>query len=128
MASVLLGRLLHLPSLAEKSWPTPAIQPAPPAVGTVAYLGVASDAPGVLVHAMFGYALFQSTVLPAPWRWIATQPFSMSDCSLTFGLTGLATTAIRLAGHGADTSFLALAAATFVITNFIVGGIALRTV
>ncbi|GGE03617.1 hypothetical protein GCM10011390_23180 [Aureimonas endophytica] len=61
--SVLLHRLYTGPVLPPPLRPVLGIQLAPPAVGAVAYLSVTGGAPGILAHALFGYARLQALLL-----------------------------------------------------------------
>jgi tellurite resistance protein len=125
--SVLLHRLLTGPELAQPLRPTIAIQLAPPAVGSVAYLSVTTGVPDIFVHAMIGYGLLQALLLLRLLPWILKQPFAASYWASTFGATALATACIRMAGRGDVGAIAQLAPYVFVAANIVVIVIALGT-
>ncbi|MCV3768822.1 dicarboxylate transporter/tellurite-resistance protein TehA [Rhizobium sp. TRM95796] len=122
--SVLLNRLLTAPGLAEPLRPTIGIQLAPPAVGSVAYLSITSGAPDLLVHAMFGYALLQLLLLFRTLPWVLKQAFSASYWAYSFGLTALATAALRMAERGETGIVTQLATPAFILANAAIGVLA----
>jgi tellurite resistance protein len=127
--SVILHRLFTAPSMAEQLRPTLGIQLAPPAVGSVAYLSVTTGAPDMLVHAMLGYAILEAALLLRLLPWIMKQHFAGSYWAFTFGVTALATAAIRVTLRGdADGIFPVLAVGLFILANVAVGLIAIGTI
>lgn len=126
--SVMLHRFLTAPALAEQLRPTLGIQLAPPAVGSVAYLSVTTGAPDMLVHAMLGYAILEAALLLRLLPWIMKQHFAGSYWAFTFGVTALATAAIRVTLRGDDGIFAILAVVLFILANIAVGLIAIGTV
>ncbi|OCJ13401.1 tellurite resistance protein TehA [Rhizobium sp. AC44/96] len=126
--SVLLNRLLTAPTLAEPLRPTLGIQLAPPAVGSVAYLGVTQGAPDMLVHAMLGYAILQALLLLRLLPWITKQPLAASYWAFTFGITALSTAASKMVGRGDIGAVDALAPILFVVANIVVLVVAIGTI
>jgi tellurite resistance protein len=118
--SVLIHRLYTAPELAPALRPTLAIQLAPPAVGSAAYLSVTTGLPDLFVHAMFGYALLQALLLLRLLPWIAKFPFSAGYWGSTFGITALATAAVRMVGRGDVGALSTLAPVIFVLANIAV--------
>jgi tellurite resistance protein len=125
---VLLNRLLTAPTLAEPLRPTLGIQLAPPAVGSVAYLGVTQGAPDMLVHAMLGYAILQALLLLRLLPWIAKQPLAASYWAFTFGITALSTAASKMVGRGDIGAVDVLAPILFVVANIVVLVVAIGTI
>lgn len=125
--SVLLHRLYTAPTLPEPLRPTLGIQLAPPAVGSLAYLSVTSGAPDMLSYAMFGYALFQTLLLLRLLPWIMKQPFAGSYWAFTFGVTALATSALRMVARGDNGAVALLAPYLFFFANIVVGLVAIGT-
>lgn len=124
--SVLLHRLYTAEPLAVALRPTLGIQLAPPAVGAASYLAI-GGAPGLPVHLLIGYAIFEALLLARLTRWISEAEFGPAYWAFTFGVTALATAATRVAAverHGAMTT---LAAVLFGVANVIVLGIAAGT-
>jgi tellurite resistance protein len=105
--SVLIHRLYTATRLQPSLRPVLGIQIAPPAVGALAYLSINGGHPDMFAHALLGYALMQTLLMLRSLRWIMEQPFNTSYWSFTFGVTALATAALRMAGHG-DTGATAL--------------------
>lgn len=125
--SVLLNRMLTAPEMAIPLRPTLGIQLAPPSVGCAAYLSVTDGSPDLLAHALFGYALLQAMLIFRLFQWVAKQPFGASYWSITFGVTALATSALRMIESGDFGAVSQLAVPLFIGANVVIGGIALRT-
>lgn len=125
--SVLLHRLYTAAPMAPALRPTLGIQLAPSTVGLVAYLAVTDGPPGLLGHALLGYGILQALVLARMMPWIAVQPFAVSYWGFTFGLSALATGALRLVERGDAGAPAVLAPLLFVIANGVIGVIALAT-
>ncbi len=118
--SVLIHRLLTAPEMAPALRPTLGVQLAPAPVATVCYLSVASGAPDIGAHALFGYGFLQALVLLRllPWIWSG---FAPSYWAFTFGATALATAALRLAERGDSGAVAELAPVLFAGANLVVG-------
>lgn len=125
--SVLLGRLYTAPELALPLRPTMGIQLAPPAVGAVAYLSVTPGPPDILVHAMLGYALFQTVLIGRLMPWVAQQPFVAGYWAFSFGITALASTALLMAGRGSGPA-ATLAPALLGFASLVIAGLAIGTI
>lgn len=125
--SVLLHRLYTATSLTAPLRPTLGIQLAPPAVGAVAYLSVNGGNPDLIAHALIGYALMQLLIMLRLLPWITQQSFAASYWAFTFGITSLATAALRMIGHGNSGAISHLAPHLFVGANATVVIIALGT-
>jgi len=127
LESVILHRLLVHEALAVPLLPTLGIQLAPPVVGCVAYLGLTTGPPDRVAFALLGYGLLQALVLVRLAPRIRTQPFASSYWAATFGVTAIATAALRMTARGAD-DLAWLAAGLFVAANVVTVGIAGGTV
>jgi tellurite resistance protein len=125
--SVLLNRMLTTPEMTPALRPTLGIQLAPPAVGCAAYMSVTTGIPDIFSQAMLGYATLQALLLVRLLPWILKQPFSASYWSVTFGITAIATAAIRMVERGGTGAVSALAPALFILANVIVFGITVAT-
>ena len=118
--SVLLHRLYTGAELPPPLRPTLGIQPAPPAVGAVAYLGAGGGAPDMAAHALLGYGLLQAALLLRLLPWIMRQPFAPSYWAFTFGATALAAAALRLAERDGTGAVALLAPWLFAAANAVV--------
>lgn len=119
--SVLLRRLYIGPDMPPALRPTMGIQLAPPAVGLVAYLSVSDGPPGVVSHALLGYALLQALVLLLRVRWVAQQHFAPSYWAFSFGVTALAQAPLIMVSRGGSAPASILASWLFGFANLIVG-------
>jgi tellurite resistance protein len=126
LESVFLHRLLVHDALAVPLLPTLGIQLAPPVVGCVAYLGLTAGTPDRVALALLGYGLLQALVLARLVPRIRAQPFAASCWAATFGVTALATAALRMTARGAE-DLGWRAAGLFVVANLVVGGCASRS-
>lgn len=126
--SVLLHRLLTAPAMASALRPTLGIQLAPPAVGAVALIAIAPQAPFALAHAMIGYGILQALVLLRLLRWILEEPFAPSYWAFTFGATALAAGPIRLVVLGDTGVVRYLAPVLFGFANLVVLLVAAGTI
>jgi tellurite resistance protein len=118
--SVVLQRVLTGDPMPAALRATLGIQLAPPAVGLVAYLAVASQPSALVVHMLLGYAVLQALLMMRLLPWICAQGWSMSYWSVSFGATGLALGALRWLAHSASAPALALAGLLFYIANGVV--------
>lgn len=119
--SVLLRRLFIGPALPVALRPTQGIQLAPPAVGLVAYLSVSDGAPGLLSHALLGYAVMQALVLLGRLRWLTEQSFAPSYWAFSFGITALGQAPLIMLSRGVSDPAVVLAPLLFGVANVIVG-------
>lgn len=117
MESVLLNRFMTGDEPPNPLKPTIGIQLAPPAVGAVAYAGVAPDVPDLLFKALLGYGLLQFLIMLRVMPWVMRQHFAASYWSFSFGLSALATASIRWAARSTDANVEAFALALFVLVN-----------
>jgi tellurite resistance protein len=117
LESVVLQRLLTADPLPAVMRATIGIQLAPPAVGLVAYLAVASAPSALVVHMLLGYAVLQALMLLRLLPWICAQGWSMSYWAVSFGATALALGAQRWLVHGATALASALAHPLFFLAN-----------
>jgi tellurite resistance protein len=115
--SVLLRRLYIGSVLPPALRPTLGIGMAPPAVAGVAWLALAPDAPGVLLHMLLGYALLQGMLLLRMLRWIGAQPFSMPYWGFSFGLTAIAQIPLGMVARGDQGAGAVLAIGLMVVAN-----------
>lgn len=125
--SVLLHRLYTLPSMPAMLRPTLGIQLAPPVVGGIAYVNVASGPPDVITHALLGYGVLQGLLLLRLTPWIRQQPFAPSYWAFTFGATALAALPLRMVERGATGAAAILAPILFVAANIVVALVAFGT-
>jgi tellurite resistance protein len=88
-----------------------------PTVGGVAWLALAPDAPGVLLHMLLGYALLQGMLLLRMLRWIGAQPFSMPYWGFSFGLTAIAQIPLGMVARGDQGAGAVLAIGLMVVAN-----------
>ncbi|WP_376100870.1 dicarboxylate transporter/tellurite-resistance protein TehA (plasmid) [Roseomonas sp. CCTCC AB2023176] len=116
--SVLVHRLYTSTPLPEVLRPVLGIQLAPPAVGSLALLAVAGEEARMVLHVMLGYALLQVLVMLRLLPWILRQPFAVSYWAFTFGLTALATVALRLSNG--SSVVVTLAPVLFTLANIVV--------
>jgi tellurite resistance protein len=126
--SVLLRRLYIGPALPVPLRPTMGVQLAPPAVGLVAYLSVSTGAPGMVAHALLGYALLQTFVLLVRLRWVFEQPFVPSYWGFSFAVTALGQAPLIMLAHAPSAPAVALAPVLFVFANVIVAILLLGTI
>ena len=125
--SVLIHRLYTSPELSPALRPTLGIQMAPSAVGAACYLAVNDEHSYLLVHMMMGYAVLQLLLLIRLGKWIAEQPFGASYWAFTFGITAMASAAIRLSKEVHQEVYSILAPVLFLIANIVVISIAIGT-
>lgn len=132
LESVMWHRLLVGEPLVGPLLPTLGILLAPPVVGCAAYLGLTSGPVDQFALTLFGYGLLQASVLLRLAPRFRAQSFITSYWAFTFGVSGLALTAIRIAARApTDTSGEGLryfAALLFVTANVVVGTIVVRTI
>lgn len=126
--SVLLHRLYTAPAMAPALRPTLGIQLAPPAVGAVAYLSITTGPPGLMAHAMLGYALLQALLLLRLLPWIREQPFGASYWAFSFGITALAAAPLRMIERGDSGPVLLLAPVLFAAANIAIAVLAVGTI
>jgi tellurite resistance protein len=126
--SVLLRRLYIGPTLPAALRTTMGVQLAPPAVGLVAFLSVSDGAPGLVSHALLGYALLQALVLVGRLRWIAQQAFSASYWAFSFGVTALGQAPMIMLTSGVSQPAKVLAPLLFGAANLIVGLLLIGTI
>lgn len=125
--SIVLRRLLEVPSLATALRPTLGIHFAPPVVGCVAYLAITEGVPDLMAQALLGYGIFQGLVLLRLVPWLAAMPFGVSYWAYTFATTSAALSALRFVERGLDGPSVWLAPLLFIVANLVVGGIAAAT-
>ena len=125
--SVLLHRFYTGVEMPPPLRPTLGIQLAPPAVGSVAYLGASGGTPDLFVHALLGYGLLQALLLLRLLPWIMRQPFSPSYWAFTFGATSLAAAPLRLMEQNGSGAITWLAPPLFVCANVVVAVIGVAT-
>lgn len=128
MESVLLHRLLTGPTTDVSLRPTLGIQLAPAPVGAVAYFAVGSGTPDLFVHALIGYGVLQLLILLRLSLWIAESGLTPGLWAFSFGLTTIATTPIRLVGHGDSGAMSILAPMLLAIANIAIFLLILMTV
>ena len=126
--SVLLARMLMGPELAAALRPTLGIQLAPASVGAVAYLSVTKGSPDVFAHALIGYGVLQLLILLRLLPWIGAGGFTPSYWAFTFGITALATAALKLLACGDSGAIADLAAVLFGVANLAVAAVMIGTV
>lgn len=126
--SVLLRRLYVGPPLPPALRPTMGIQLAPPAVGLVAYLSESDAGPGLVSHALLGYALLQAMVFLARLRWICQQPFTPSYWGCSFGVTALGQASLLMLLRGTSGPAVFLAPVMFALANVVVLILVLKTI
>ncbi|MBK5959244.1 dicarboxylate transporter/tellurite-resistance protein TehA [Rhodoplanes elegans] len=125
--SVLLFRLYTAPEMPVPLRPTLGIQLAPPTVGATAYLSVTSGPPDLIAFVLVGYGLVQLLLLVRLSRWIFAGGVGASAWGVTFGLTALAGTMVRLVGRGDTGPMAVLAPGVLTLVTIAIAGLALRT-
>jgi tellurite resistance protein len=123
--SVLLHRLYTGPALPLPLRPALGIQLAPPAVGLIAYLNVATEPVDIIAHSLLGYALLQALVLIRMLPWIMREPFAPSYWGFTFGATALGSAPLRMIEKGEGGAVARLAPLVFVGANVVVAIVAI---
>ena len=126
--SIILQRVVVFDALTPALRPTIGIQLAPPVVGGVAYLALASGTPDIFAQALFGYGLIQAVLLIRLLPWVRTQPFTPGYWSFSFGVAALPTMAMRMVERGATGPIQWLSIALFVAANLIIALLAIKTV
>jgi tellurite resistance protein len=104
------------------------VQLAPPAVGLVAYLSVSDGAPGLVAHALLGYALLQMLILLGRLRWLFEQPFVPAYWGFSFAVTALGQAPLIMLARAPSAPAEALAPVLFLFANVIVAILLLCTV
>lgn len=104
------------------------IQLAPALVACSAYLSVNGGQTDFFAKMLFGYGLLQLLFMLRLIPWYMAQPFNASFWSFSFGISALATTALRLSQGSNDGLFSAMAIPMFIFTNVIIGLLLVRTV
>lgn len=127
MESVILFRLWMAPSINAPLRPTIGIHLAPAAVGATAYLSNTAGVPDVFAQIMWGYAVFQVLMVLRLLPWIAQQQFVAGYWGFSFGITALATSAIRMTLRGAVGAIPLLATGSFLLANVLLFGLAVGT-
>jgi tellurite resistance protein len=128
VGSMILGRLIFRPPLPDALAPTMAIEVAPAAVASVAYLFSTGGRVDAFATILAGYGLLMvAAQLPLLPRYLRLK-FSLSSWAFTFSWAAVASTALFwiASGHPAGDrlySYLVLAA-----ISLLVGGVAARTV
>ena len=125
--SVLLNRLYTAPMTAAPMRPTIGIQLAPPAVGSLAYLSVVGGVPGILAHAMIGYALLQALLMLRLLPWVWQGAFTPGYWAFSFGATSLASAPLHMIQHGDTGPIVHLAPCLFIAGNIVVAVLAIGT-
>ena len=128
LESVVLRRLMEVPSLPAALRPTMGIHFAPSVVACVAYLSITSGAPDLFPQALFGYGVFQGLVLVRLIPWLRAQPFAPSYWAFTFATAACSLAGLRFLERGLRGPIEWLAPAMFVIANVVIGAIFVRTV
>jgi tellurite resistance protein len=125
--SVLLNRLYTASETLGPLRPTIGIQLAPPAVGSLAYLSVVSGPPGILLHAMMGYALLQALLMLRLMPWVWQKSFTPGYWAFSFGATSLASAPIHMIQHGDTGPIVYLAPYLFISGNILIAVLAIGT-
>jgi tellurite resistance protein len=128
LESVILHRLLVADPLAVPLRPTLGIHLAPPAVGLVAYMSVTNGDPGFAAQMLVGYALLQGLIVLRLLPWIRQQPFAPSYWALTFGIGSLSLGAEHMVTRGVTGPVGMLAPLLFVVSNLVIGSIAIGSI
>lgn len=104
------------------------IQLAPALVACSAYLSVNGGQTDFFAKMLFGYGLLQLLFMVRLIPWYMAQSFNATFWSFSFGISALATTALRLSQGSNDGLFSAIAIPMFIFTNVIIGLLLVRTV
>jgi tellurite resistance protein len=128
LESLIIHRLMMLPELAPALRTTLGIHLAPPAVGCVAYLSVTAGPPDLMAQMLFGYALFQATIMIRLIPWLRAQPFTAGYWAYTFAVSALPLAALRFIEKGYAGPIAGMALPLFVAANTIIGAILIGTV
>jgi tellurite resistance protein len=121
--SVFIHRLYTAVALPPPLRPTLGLQLAPPSVAALAYLSVNNGAPGLVAHALIGYAFLQALVLIRLMPWMKEQPFSAAYWAFTFGITALVAASLRLVERDDSGPVALLAPYLFAAVNLVMLGI-----
>jgi tellurite resistance protein len=127
LESVVLRRLMEVPSLPPALRPTMGIHFAPALVACVAYLSITSGAPDLFAQALFGYGIFQGLALVRLIPWLRAQPFAPSYWAFTFATAAAALAGLRFLERGLRGPIEWMAPAMFVIASVLIGAIFVRT-
>lgn len=128
LESVVLRRLMEVPSLPPALRPTLGIHFAPPVVACVAYLSITSGTPDLFAQALLGYGVFQGLALVRLIPWLRAQPFAPSYWAFTFATAACALAGLRFLERGLRGPIEWMAPAMFVIASVGIGAIFVRTV
>lgn len=77
-------------------------------------------APGLVAHALLGYALLQVLILLGPLRWLFEQPFVPAYWAFSFAVTALGQAPLIMLARAPSAPAEALAPMSFVCANGIV--------
>lgn len=125
MESLVLQRL-WLASPSASGHPAIGIQFAPAVVCASACLILDPTIPPTIILMLWGYSLFQMLVGARLLRWLLAEPWSPAHWSYTFGIASSAVCGCKLALlHCAPAR--AIAAATFLLANLVIGFLLLRS-
>jgi tellurite resistance protein len=128
LESVVLRRLMEVPSLPAALRPTMGIHFAPPVVACVAYLSITSGVPDLFAQGLLGYGIFQGLVLVRLIPWLRAQPFAPSYWAFTFATAACALAGLRFLERGLRGPIEWIAPVLFVIASVLMGAIFVRTV
>ncbi|TFY98330.1 dicarboxylate transporter/tellurite-resistance protein TehA [Ramlibacter humi] len=117
-----IGTALPLPLRA-----TLGIQLAPPVVGALGYLAITTGPVDLPLQILFGYGLFQGLVLLRLVPFFRGPGFTPGLWAFTFGVTAIATVAMRMTERGDTGPASVLALPLFAFANLFVGALAVLT-
>jgi tellurite resistance protein len=123
--SVILRRLMEVPSLPPALRPVIGIFFAPPLVGCAAYLSLTSGRPDFMAKAMLGYGMFEALVILRLW-W-REGGFAASYWAFTFATSALAICLLNFLRRGESGVYEWLAVGAFAIANVVIGAIIIGT-
>lgn len=128
VGSMVLGRLVFRPPLSDALVPTMAIEVAPAAVATIAYLTLTDGRVDVFAAGLAGYGLLmvaaQGPLLPRYLR----LPFSVGTWAFTFSWAAVASAVLLWAGSGTLRGDRLLGQVVLGAVSALVAGVAVRTV
>ena len=125
--TIVLHRVLFVPTMSQRSMPTLFILLAPPSIGLSAYLAFTSGQPGALGDMLYCLALFIAILLASLGRHLAHGAFFMSWWAMTFPADGWAGATLGYYLARPTTYTLVIAAVALTAATLIVSWVVVRT-